>query len=399
MNYISSVITNSDGSYLFPSVKIGEAYLKASLIDSLYGISKKESKFVRTVVAVGAVKRVNLPLEDKKIDTSLWIPVIDFDPAITEKGLSAEANDNNGTVTIKGRVSKFDADGQLVVMVNYTPYFITSDDISAEDAEKGVYTYSKDVNLSKGLNKIVARVVNPNGFYDTTPILDVKYGEEDKYTLHISLKDDNNHTIPIPYASIDISNPVAGIYTGGDTNDSGEFATEIPNVKGMYNIDIYSPEYKGLTLHLADLKEADLKDGKEDKIIDMNLTLHSDILIPKFVIEDVEYKQDLSFDVPEGIIVKGKNTKFSITTSDDKVHSYSVVVTDSLTGGLLKEFTLDKSNVFEYIFKVTGNYTIYISDKDKLLPPYVLNVNVAGLDEVLPTPPSAPVIPTPIPTK
>jgi hypothetical protein len=398
MNYLSSVITNSDGSYLFPSVKIGEAYLKASLIDSSFGISKKESKFIRTVVAVGAVKRVNLPLEDKKIDSSSWVPIIDFDPAITEEELSSDANDNNGTITIKGQVSKFDVDGQLVIMVNYTPYVITSDDISAEDVEKGVYNYSKDLNLSKGLNKIVARVINPNGFYDTTPILDVKYGEEEKYRIRISLKNDNNESVP--YALVDISNPVAGIYSSGDTGKSGKFTSDsIPNVKGMYYIDVYSPEYKGLNIHLADLKTADLKDGKEDKIIDMNLTLHSDIITPKFVIEDIKYEQELSFEVPEGIIVKGKNTKFSITTSDDEVHSYSVIVTDSLTGDLLKEFVLDESNIFEYIFEMTGNYTIYISDKKKLLPPYVLNVNVAGLDEVLPTPPSAPVIPTPIPTK
>ncbi|SFO87662.1 hypothetical protein [Hydrogenimonas thermophila] len=390
MNYIESVMTDKAGSFMFPMAPVGSVYAKAILIDEKYGTIKKESDYTNVVVAVGSIKKVNLALKDKSGDTSMWIPEVDFDPAISEDSLESEAEARSGTVTIKGKVNHYDPAGQLMVIVNYTPYLLNESDISTEDTTDGSYNFTKDVNLSRGLNQIFVKALNPSGFYDTTPILEVNYGKAENYMLHLSVKDDSNATIP--YAYVSIINPMSGIYMSEDTNESGEVKVEIPYTDTAYEIDVFAPGYISSPVYLSDLIEADNADGVEDKNITLNINLFSDTYIPDWYIESVEYTQDLSFEVPYGVVVVSEPVTFTVKPSDEATHTYNVIVRNELGEEILNTTT---TGALTHTFSEVGNYEIEFKDEEGTISPYIIYINVAGLDEVLPEPPVAPVIPTP----
>ena len=393
MNYLETIMVNDDGSYLIPMVPIGAVYLQAELMNE-YGAVVQKSDFIKTIVGVGIAKTVTLPLKDTSADTSSWIPVVDFDPGISEADLEAQAKDNNGTITIKGEVSTFDPTGQVTILVNYDAYILTSDDLTEEDADKGIYHFEKDINLSTGLNKIVVQALNPNGYFDATPILDVKYGEKAIYKVDINILDEDNNTIP--YASLNIINPSKGIYETFDTDENGSISFEVPYDTSSYEVDAYAPGYMGSATYIKDLKALDIKDGVEDKKVDINITLTSETYMSSWSIENVDYKQDVSFDIPDGIVVVDKVVNFDIMPDDGKVHSYKVTILDE-SGSVVDTIDVDKTNKFDYSFDSKGNYEVLVED-EKGTVNYSFYLNVADLSEVLPTAPVAPVIPTPTPT-
>ena len=390
MNYIQSVMTGIDGSYMVPMAPIGSVYLKALQINGEYGTIEKESDFTNAVVAVGSVKKVNLKLNESSTTTG-WVPVVDYDPSISEKGLESEADTNGGQVTIKGEVKWFDPKGQLAIMVNYTPCILNADDMSAEDAETGTYNFTKDVNLSKGLNEIVVKALNPSGFYDTTPILEVNYGSVENYLFKFEIKDDANNTIP--YAHVEMRNPEAGIYRYADANESGELMDELPYTGTTYDFEAFAPGYMSEVIYESNFATLDGKDGSVDKNITITFHLKSETYIPKWYIEGVSYTQELPFDIPDGVVVKDKDVTFNIKPSDENAHDYYVAIRDEF-GGIAEELNVTGDS-FNYKFDKVGNYEVEIVDKDKKTMPYMIYINVAGLEEVLPEPPVAPVIPTP----
>lgn len=395
MNFIQSILANKDGSYINPKLPVGDVYIKARQINATYGTPEKESDLVKIVVAPGIAKEADLEL--KNIDSfKKWVPKVDFDPSISEEDLTAEAEDNNGTVTLKGKVYHYDGKGKVLVVVNGKNYEVNGDDLTIKDEDNGDFYFNKKVKLVNGDNNIYVKVVNSNGFFDTTPILTVKYGKMVNYVVDFKVLNDENKTIS--YASLNIVNKESDYYEFVDTNESGESIVELPYYGDTtYQIVATAPGYLSKTMYLTNFNKLDAEDGKVDNHITYTVTLIPETTMSEWYIKDVNYKQDFSFELPVGSVAVDKEVAFEIEPSDEKVHTYNVTIQDE-DDNIIASFETSK-NEFTYTFDKTGNYTVVITDKEGVITPFTINLSVVSPMDVVPKPPVAPIFPTPTITK